>query len=173
MRRSGADRARRPPAASPRHARGGPPRAATRLAPPRRALPAPPPAPARRAAAPAAVRSDASLHPTHTPERPLVIGARAGGEAEPTEPGLVSEQQHELQRVVRPADHRRPAAADVAAEVVHLLGLAQGDEDLAAIGEPTRVPSLGIALVGDLDAPEVLVERRVLVRDRPRRGRLP
>ena len=74
-------------------------------------------------------------------------------------------------RVVFPADDAA-GVLQLRRLVLDHVRLAEHDEDFAAIAAPAGEAGLAVALVGDRDAGEVLVERLVLGRGRIRIGGL-
>src|SRR6266566_4790989 len=166
-----ADRAGPRRATSRRHARGVPRDGANRRdrwrcdqdgrkglpAPQRHAPPTPPRSRARRRASPFG-----SPHPR---QHALKLGARRRCQTIPAEARLILEIQHETLGRVGPTQHALPAAIHPVREVQYLVRLAQGDEDLAPLGEPAGLPLILEPHVRLLDAPEVIVDSLVLRRD--------
>src|SRR5947209_18595999 len=67
--------------------------------------------------------------------------------------------------VVYTSDSADPLSRNIRREVEHVVRLTQGDEHLAPVRQPPRLSRLPKALVRDLDAAEVGLQRLVLRRD--------
>src|SRR5437899_9811338 len=135
------------------------------LVPERAPLPTPPRYRARPCASPAGS--------PHSGEDALVIGARRRREQEAAEPSLILKIENQPLAVIGPAQCSQATAIDAVRHVQHFIRVAKSNQHFSTLGEPTGLPFVLEAHVGLLKAPEILVQRLVLRRNRVGIGGLP